>query len=528
MCQNRGDETGDSFTTSADKQDKEDGSKNQDEKQSPDEMKFQFKWETEFEGEIGAKTEKEAETDQATENVKEVETTPAAVTTPAAKTELSREELEIAKTLVKAKLDTPKATPKVKGVVIKEDETEKKRKEFSVAEIKKKGKEKMIESEKPSKKQTQIEIDEEMAKKLQEELEKEEEIQSAKYREIALEMAAKLNEEYQRSLKTVVAAKRVTKKAKRQRLTLKTRQRQPSKTFLANQERRKMINFLKEAIGVPERMFTSMPFGRIEELYKKEMAKLKGDFIQRVEEKTEAKQEETLAQQIGAIKRKKSIAIKPKANRARIEEEEENENERAEEEAEPTLHLQQNEDPVQANPISMKAPEIIFWDILKDNRKEYFRFKRMGVQFEVYETWGKVIRSFSRDDLEKMYKVGTKLYETVLQGTEMSLLKIAMEYLCMMFDPEKVKHWIKDLYHEYGFKKIDHWMLFENCGVYMITIDKNYHEYYLVEKIYDHNRAKLERMLKAKMVCAKGSEMARIVIRRTINQSLGLDPHLGN
>ncbi|KAI3759327.1 hypothetical protein L6452_07064 [Arctium lappa] len=244
-------------------------------------------------------------------------------------------------------------------------------------------------------------------------------------------------------------------------------------------------------------------------------------------DKEEVKQEETLAQKIGDFKRKKSIATKPKpkAKRARIEEEE-NENERAE--AKPTVapsaepeqnskqsnqqsneqfHLYMtltNEEPVQADPISMKAPEIIFWDILKDNRKEYFRFKRMGDQFEVYATWGKVIRSCSRADLEEMYKVGTKLYESVLQGTEMSLLKIAMEYLCMMFEPEKVKYRIKDLHHGYGFKKVDHWMLFENCGVYMITIDKSYHEYYLVDKIYDHSKAKLQAMLKAKLLLLLG------------------------
>ncbi|KAI3707545.1 hypothetical protein L6452_26166 [Arctium lappa] len=122
----------------------------------------------EKEKEIGAKSVKEAVIEPATVTSKEVERTPAAVTTAAAETELSREEIEIAETLVKAKLDTPKATSKAKGVVIKEVETEKKRKELSVAKIKKKGKEKMIESEKPSKKQTQIELDEEMAKKLQE------------------------------------------------------------------------------------------------------------------------------------------------------------------------------------------------------------------------------------------------------------------------------------------------------------------------------------------------------------------------
>ncbi|KAI3758257.1 hypothetical protein L6452_05813 [Arctium lappa] len=127
-----------------------------------------------------------------------------------------------------------------------------------------------------------------------------------------------------------------------------------------------------------------------------------------------------------------------------------------------------------------------------------------------------------------MYNVGIKLYEPVLQGTEMSLTKIAMEYLCMMFEPERVKYRIKDLHHEYGFKKIDHWILFENCGVYIITIDKSYHEYFLVDKVYDHSKAKLQGMLNAKLVCPTGSKMARIVVRRTINQSLGLDPNLGN
>ncbi|KAI3677791.1 hypothetical protein L6452_37061 [Arctium lappa] len=126
-----------------------------------------------------------------------------------------------------------------------------------------------------------------------------------------------------------------------------------------------------------------------------------------------------------------------------------------------------------------------------------------------------------------MYKVGINLYGEVLKGTEMSLLRITMEYLCMMFDPKRVKQRIKDLHHEYGFKRIDYWMLYENCGVYMITIDKSYHEYYLVDKIYDHSKAKLQAMLKAKLVCPKNSEMARIVVNRTINQSLGLNPGFG-
>ncbi|KAI3678335.1 hypothetical protein L6452_37622 [Arctium lappa] len=279
---------------------------NQDEKQSPVEVKFQFEGETEFEGEIGAKTEKEAETDQVADIAKAAVTEAATVTNePEAETELSREEIEIVETLVKAKNDTPKATQKAKGVMIKEVGLEKKIKEVSVEDAKKKGKEKMIESEQPLKKKKHIELDEEVTKKLQVELEKEEEIQSSKDRELALDMAKKINEEYQRSLKSAVV-KKVTKRATVQR------QRKPSKTFLANQERRKMINFLKGALGVPEGMFTNMPYGRIEELYTKEMSNLKGDSTQRVEVERKMKERHDLNVQQPFLDSEEGTPIKDK------------------------------------------------------------------------------------------------------------------------------------------------------------------------------------------------------------------------
>ncbi|KAI3728689.1 hypothetical protein L6452_17330 [Arctium lappa] len=257
-------------------------------------------------------------------------------------------------------------------------------------DAKKKGKEKMVESEQPLKKKNQIELDEEVAKQLQAELAKEEEIQSAKDRELALDMAKKLNEEYQKSLKDAAAAKIITKKASRQRLTLKQRQRQPSKTFLANQERMKMINFLKGALRVPEGMFTNMAYGRIEELYSKEMAKLQGDSTQREEaerrmkerhdlniqqpfpeseettpskEKAKEKKEEPVAVDVKSVKRVKTLASKKQSKKPRVEE--------AEKEAEPSVASQSahqssqsnvqfelymtvtDSEPVKANPISV-------------------------------------------------------------------------------------------------------------------------------------------------------------------------------
>ncbi|KAI3707154.1 hypothetical protein L6452_25419 [Arctium lappa] len=161
------------------------------EKQSSVGMESKFEGEsgTEEEGNKAAETCKlAAEIGLAAEKGQTTETEKAAVETEkvAAETGLTIEEIQIAKTLVKAKADTPKATQKAKGVEIQEGGLAKKRKEASIAEIKGKGKEKVVESAKASKKQSQIALDEELARKMQADLEKEEEIQSAKDREIAL------------------------------------------------------------------------------------------------------------------------------------------------------------------------------------------------------------------------------------------------------------------------------------------------------------------------------------------------------
>ncbi|KAI3715036.1 hypothetical protein L6452_22001 [Arctium lappa] len=111
-------------------------------------------------------------------------------------------------------------------------------------------------------------------------------------------------------------------------------------------------------------------------------------------EKDEEKKEEPVVVEVKSAKKVKSLASKKQFKNPRIEE--------AEKEAEPSVagHTEQSsqsaqqpsqsnvhfelymtvtdDEPVQVDPISMKAPEIIFWDILEDQRKKYFRIKRMG------------------------------------------------------------------------------------------------------------------------------------------------------
>ena len=124
-------------------------------------------------------------------------------------------------------------------------------KEVDHEATKRKGKEILIETESQlKKKKTQLQIDEELAKKLQEE-----ELAQAEAEREAADLKKKMAQ---------------TK-------------RKPSITKVKQDERRKMVTFLKSALNVNVKMLTSMSFKNLEDLYKKEMKPLQGDTERRDE-----------------------------------------------------------------------------------------------------------------------------------------------------------------------------------------------------------------------------------------------------
>ncbi|KAI3702145.1 hypothetical protein L6452_27871 [Arctium lappa] len=207
------------------------------------------------------------------------ETVSAAETTQAAVTGLTSEEVEVAEMLVKAKNDTPKA----KGVVINEGGAKKVEKKDMAADVKRKGKEKMLETDPPNKKEKLIESDEALAKRLQEELDQAEKEQVEKDREIARALANELNQAFQKGLETEKAKARAISLRKAMMARSSAKKRRPSQTYLATQERNKMITFLRNAIGVKKEMFIKMTFEQVKGLYEKEMGKLKNNEKDRVE-----------------------------------------------------------------------------------------------------------------------------------------------------------------------------------------------------------------------------------------------------
>ncbi|KAI3728791.1 hypothetical protein L6452_17434 [Arctium lappa] len=297
-----------------------------------------------------------------------------------------------------------------------------------------------------------VESDEALARKMQEDIEKEEKVQVEKDREMAKALAAELNEAYQLSLATEIAQK---KAATMKKSVVKTvvKKRQPSKTFLGTQERNKMIIFLKGAVGVRKEMFSKMSFEKIKELYDSEMRKLQGNETARVEmekrmkesndsdfqkpfpdeQETPPKKEATLGESLRTLKRTKMMARRKSIKKPRIVEGEAEKV--AEEEGAPESSKQKEPsntddvnlymvvmdkvpEPISAEPVGIKPPEVIHSDTLTVDGKEYIRLKRKDEKYEVFNTWAKIVRTCSRSDLEEMFEIGMKLYADLLKAPE--------------------------------------------------------------------------------------------------------------
>ncbi|KAI3770975.1 hypothetical protein L6452_02123 [Arctium lappa] len=435
---------------------------------------------------IAVVKEQAAETVNAAESSKAAEMVNTAELNEA--TEIVQEvltDLEIAETFIKAKHDTPKVTSKTKEL---------------------------------SSKKELVESDEALARKMQDDLEQEERVQVEKDREMAKALAAELNEAYQQSLATEIAQKKAATMKKSVLVKRAAKKRQPSKTYLGTQERNKMITFLKGVVGVRIEMFSKML--RIKELYDSEMLKLQGNETAIVEmekrmkesndfmieklfpdEQETPKKEATLGESLRTLKRTKIMARRKTAKKPRVAEEEAEKV--AEEEGAPKSSEQKEPsrtgdvnlymvvmdkvpEPITSEPVGVKP----LWDTLKVDGKEYTRLKRKDEKYEVFNTWAKIVRTCSRSDLEEIFEIGMKLYADQLKAPEISITKLT---------------------------------LYETSGVYALTMDINHIEYFPVDRVYNHSRLKQHAMLKKKLGCVPDSEMAKYLIQRTINQSLGLD-----
>ena len=119
-----------------------------------------------------------------------------------------------------------------------------------------------------------------------------------------------------------------------------------------------------------------------------------------------------------------------------------------------------------------------------------------------------------RHDLNEMFEVGMQLYgDKVAQRGGHDCIKIAMDYLYMMYAHEKVRFLI-----DVEDQTVIRWMLYENCGVHSLTISNFRYEFYLCEKEYQHGPRSIRTMLDVKPIAHGMSELSKDTVRKIFRQ----------
>ncbi|GJR13868.1 hypothetical protein Tco_0796520 [Tanacetum coccineum] len=84
-------------------------------------------------------------------------------------------------------------------------------------------------------------------------------------------------------------------------------------------------------------------------------------------------------------------------------------------------------------PLATKSPSIVDWKIHKEGKKSYYQIMRADGKSQMYRVFNLMLKSFSREDLEDLYKLVKAKYESTRPVEDLDLL--LWGDLKTMFDP---------------------------------------------------------------------------------------------
>ncbi|GKF15780.1 hypothetical protein Tco_0057242, partial [Tanacetum coccineum] len=73
-------------------------------------------------------------------------------------------------------------------------------------------------------------------------------------------------------------------------------------------------------------------------------------------------------------------------------------------------------------PLATKSPSIVGWKIHKKGKKSYYQIMRADGKSQMYKIFSHMLKSFSREDLEDLYKLVKAKYESTRPVEELDLL----------------------------------------------------------------------------------------------------------
>ncbi|GJW44351.1 hypothetical protein Tco_0073150 [Tanacetum coccineum] len=321
-------------------------------------------------------------------------------------------------TLAQTLMEIRSARPKVKGVMIQEQEPEK-----------------------PTKRKVQINLDEEAAQRLQVELqtELEEEERLAREKEeeanIALieswdnfqatidadyQMAEQLQAQEQKELTIEDKSKLFQQllKTRRKHFAAKRAEEKRNKSPTKAQQRSIMCAYLKNMEGYKPKILKSKSFDAIQKLFDRAYKRVNTfeDFRTELEDDIEE------------AKLKNCLEIIPDEEEITIDD----------------------------VPLAVKSPSIVDWKVVKDGKKSYYQIIRADRSSKLYLVFNKMLRSFDREDLETLDKLVKFRYKSTRPVEEDRVL---WGDLMTMFEPNAAN----DMWRNQQEYKLLSWKMYDSC-----------------------------------------------------------------
>ncbi|GJR54506.1 hypothetical protein Tco_1405027 [Tanacetum coccineum] len=263
-------------------------------------------------------------------------------------------------TLAQALAKLKSTKPKAKGIAFKEPGGSTTTIISSKVLSQDKGKGILVEPEMPLKKKDQLKLDEEIARKLQAEIDEEERIARAKEEKIN-EANIVWDDIQAKQRRKHFAAKRAEEK----------RNKPPTKTL----QKKIMITYVKNMEGWKHKDLKSKDFNSIKELFDKA-------FIRKVDEDKDTTELQSLME---VIPDEEEVAI-------------------------------------DVVPLATKSPSIIDWKIHKEGKKSYYQIVRANGKSQMYRVFSQMLKSFTREDLEDLYKLVKAKYGSTRPVEDLDLV----------------------------------------------------------------------------------------------------------
>ncbi|GJZ88858.1 hypothetical protein Tco_0660640 [Tanacetum coccineum] len=185
------------------------------------------------------------------------------------------------------------------------------------------------------------------------------------------------------------------------------------------QQRSIMCTYLKNMEGWKPKDLENKSFANIQELFDKaiKMVNTFADYRTELVEESSKKDEAKIVQEISS-KRAGGELEQENVKKQKVDEDKETA------ELQSLIEVVPNDEEVAINvvPLATKPPTIVDWKIHKEGKKNYYQIIRADGKSQMYKVFSQMLKSFSKEDLEDLYKLVKAKYGSTRLMEDLDLI----------------------------------------------------------------------------------------------------------